>query len=82
MSTHTFTIPVYGEISVTVTRTEGGGEGWEARAERAAVDQIELHDCINSAEAEIEEFECSWTNDSFEYELESFALWRDDSKED
>ena len=75
MNTHTFTIPVYGEISVNVTRTEGfSGDAWERKAERMSHDLLELHDCVDSAEAEIEDGHCDWTDDSFEYELASFEL--------
>ena len=81
MDTHSFTIPVYGEVSVTATRTEGSGEGWEARAEKAAAGLLELHDCINSAEAGLESFECSWTDLEVDFDLDSFEVHVNDAAE-
>lgn len=75
MSDHTFTVPVYGEISVDVHRIRGGaGLDWETRAERLALRDLEIHDCVTSCEAEIEESHCEWTDDVYEYNVLSFEV--------
>lgn len=75
MLEHTFTIPVYGEISVRADYISlSGGDGWERKAERMAKDLTTLQDCVDSAGVEIEDGYCDWTDDSFEFSVESLEL--------
>jgi len=74
-ATHTFQIQVYGEVEITATCPDDKRDGWEARAEKVAAAMLELHNCVNSAETEIEDFECSWTGLELEFEVESFDVY-------